>query len=117
MRLASGGAWRAKARLAPACNGTRDVSDARLHRDGLFGIQPEQNLRGGIERGERNVALVNIEKIARALENLPFGIIPLSLTEPSFQDSGLAEYRQAQSKPQLASGIGYRHAQNCPSYI
>ena len=37
---------------------------------------------GGIERGERNVCLVNIEKIANGLKIPPAGVVPSGLAEP-----------------------------------
>jgi transcriptional regulator with XRE-family HTH domain len=41
---------------------------------------------GGIERGERNLSLVNIEKIAQDLQGFPVGTVPWSLNFCRYTD-------------------------------
>ncbi len=77
--------------MSKKSNPLRDLGERIRQRRTEFGLSQEElagrsslhrNYIGGIERGERNISLVNILKIAKALEIDPAELVK-NLTPPS----------------------------------
>ncbi|MDL1895678.1 helix-turn-helix transcriptional regulator [Anaerolineae bacterium CFX7] len=72
-------------------NPLRDLGERIRHRRMALGLSQEvlaersslhRNYIGGVERGERNISLINILKIAQALDLNPSALVE-NLTPPS----------------------------------